>query len=857
MTFQFKNADGTLTRNSKIMIGGLAALIAIAALFLVLGLTIWKSGGTPAPAPRPLIVAGYAPMYANFRMGRAWFAPFKVNPNIYTHLILAFAAVDAQSNVVLTDMKSDNDGDYKSSVSALMRQYTSLRDGCSRDVLDPAPGGCRTTECEQIFQNFAGSLRPHNTNLKLILSVGGWNLSGPVDLDTSPYSVFHDILVLEPRRSAFINSCVTFIQNHKLDGIDIDIECPTMPQNLIFTPKNEDDTTGKDQLVQLQLEKKGFTALIQGLAAKLHPLNKLVSFAAGVGVAIDKAYEWKELGDAVDFINLMSYDYHGLFDSVTGPNAPLSDDYEESLNPKFNIRSCVEYIIAQGVDRAKLVVGLAAYGRTFPLKNATLPTDPDVSPFGVDFAKVDPTVCTQNTQLGAWPGAILQTKNWDLTKFSKFSQLKELTRMINKPAASSSAPTTQMIGNESIKCGAGFFTLTQGSLSFYEIMDLLKEQTPASKYFVDARTSTAYAYVTSGGPSGPQWPRTDSPTGGNETFTATTFLVSFDTLETYASKCQYVLDQKLGGVMIWSIADDDMSNEFPVSSFVYKYITNGGTLAGDDSPQLQQQEFMVTRVATPTGCDKCYISDNICVGDNWSTPGALTGYQQIGQQNCGCTYDWINVANPDVQGVILPELPPTCPYPPGVCTALGFNKNCYLSPDNKITLAGLGDPHFCKESYPQTYVPQFCGYSQTNNNSCKMCNSADDCGGGGLKCSADSDEACLTHGFCDDATTNDKACTPCQFSTKSDCPNGACTRSMSDPCTQTVKRGCCPRGVSFEGCTFSAPTGLPTDRAGMSCYDINGECGWCDSDHTKPLYCTRGTVPDGLSPAERAKCFLK
>lgn len=71
----------------------------------------------------------------------------------------------------------------------------------------------------------------------------------------------------------------------------------------------------------------------------------------------------------LDWVNIMSYDYHGAFDhpQPTGVNAPLYSDSTPGG------RSCVDITLtdylAAGIPEHKIVLGLATYGRTYMLEN--------------------------------------------------------------------------------------------------------------------------------------------------------------------------------------------------------------------------------------------------------------------------------------------------------------------------------------------------------------------------------------------------------------------------------------------------------------------------------------------------------
>lgn len=66
----------------------------------------------------------------------------------------------------------------------------------------------------------------------------------------------------------------------------------------------------------------------------------------------------------LDYINLMTYDFHGSWDGRTGQNSPLYSSGE------FNIHATVQNWIRHGASRQKIFLGLGFYGQSFTLANA-------------------------------------------------------------------------------------------------------------------------------------------------------------------------------------------------------------------------------------------------------------------------------------------------------------------------------------------------------------------------------------------------------------------------------------------------------------------------------------------------------
>lgn len=124
-----------------------------------------------------------------------------------------------------------------------------------------------TTQLDRLVQ------LAHNNNVKVLISVGGWNGG-----DDTAFSAIAASLSL---RTTFINNLFSFVTAHNLDGVDIDWEFP--------------DSTGSDN----------YTFLMAELSSRLKNSGKLLTAAV---------WGWNSEGVAnsvypyVDYLNLMAYD---------------------------------------------------------------------------------------------------------------------------------------------------------------------------------------------------------------------------------------------------------------------------------------------------------------------------------------------------------------------------------------------------------------------------------------------------------------------------------------------------------------------------------------------------------------------
>ncbi|MBI4511978.1 MAG: cellulose binding domain-containing protein [Deltaproteobacteria bacterium] len=190
-------------------------------------------------------------------------------------------------------------------------------------------------------------LKGANPHLKTLISVGGWTWS----------SGFSEAALTAANRDRFSQSCVAFMKRYGFDGIDIDWEYPG--GGGLATGRPED--------------KRNFTLLLESLRKKLNEEGQrdgrqyLLTIAAPSGPNMIANIELGNIQRSLNWINIMTYDFHGGWESVTNFNSPLyassSDPSPESIRTSFNTEAAVRAYLAGGVPTDKIVIGVPFYGR--------------------------------------------------------------------------------------------------------------------------------------------------------------------------------------------------------------------------------------------------------------------------------------------------------------------------------------------------------------------------------------------------------------------------------------------------------------------------------------------------------------
>ena len=142
----------------------------------------------------------------------------------------------------------------------------------------------------------------------------------------------------------FIQSAVHFVNYFGLDGIDLDWELNDVPTN--------------------PLDKEHFSLLMSGMGEefKKHDPPYLLTFSATADpYKANNAYYLEEVHPHIDWINVMTYNYHGAWENFTGIDQPLYGKWEESFIPAYyqsNVNDTIQYYIEGGVPPEKLVLGV-------------------------------------------------------------------------------------------------------------------------------------------------------------------------------------------------------------------------------------------------------------------------------------------------------------------------------------------------------------------------------------------------------------------------------------------------------------------------------------------------------------------
>ncbi|GAP85921.1 putative glycosyl hydrolases family 18 protein [Rosellinia necatrix] len=217
-----------------------------------------------------------------------------------------------------------------------------------------------------LFEDFT-AIKSGNPGLKAIVAVGGWTFNDP----GATQAVFSDMVSSAENRKAFIGNLMGFMRKYGFDGVDFDWEYPGAP-----------DRGGKEE------DGKNFVTFLKELddVNKQQPEKYIVSFTVPTSYWYLRWFDLKAI-DYVDWVNVMSYDLHGVWDSTN----PIGNQVLAHTN-LTEIKLALDLFWRNGVEAEKLNLGLGFYGRSFQL------SDPTCHEPGCQFkGGASPGPCSQNS----------------------------------------------------------------------------------------------------------------------------------------------------------------------------------------------------------------------------------------------------------------------------------------------------------------------------------------------------------------------------------------------------------------------------------------------------------------------------
>ncbi|XP_023310413.1 chitotriosidase-1-like [Anoplophora glabripennis] len=248
----------------------------------------------------------YFTSWTVYRNGTGHFDVEDIDPSLCTHLVFAFIGITADGKIHLLD------------------EWESSDDGLAG------------------FSHFT-NLTQANPDLKLLVSMGGWNEA------SKNYSI---VAADSAKRKVLVEEVVQFLDDHNYHGFDLAWLYPGIRD-------------GSDS----EHDAANYVELLKELKAALSAKGYILSAAVSGGITnMDIAYQIPLVSELLDIINVMVYDFHGSAETHVCHFAPLTaSSKDDDGNATLNVKSGIQHWIDKGADPAKLHLGVGTYGRTFTL----------------------------------------------------------------------------------------------------------------------------------------------------------------------------------------------------------------------------------------------------------------------------------------------------------------------------------------------------------------------------------------------------------------------------------------------------------------------------------------------------------
>ena len=217
-----------------------------------------------------------------------------------------------------------------------------------------------------------GTLTINTTYIEEVMALKNYGIRVTMVIDganSAPLKAMVKLCNNASTRATFVRNILNLVTTYNFDGVDIDWEFPGV---LSSQSGYEQYTTSVDI--------KNLNSLLQELRAGFNELqeaggsNYILSVATPPTYWGVDRYDYKAINTYCDYVNMMSYD---LNKSSTASH--LTHVYKPSNN--YSYQFCCEYGISYytslGLDKSKIILGSAAYGKAYKLTgtvtNSSLP----------------------------------------------------------------------------------------------------------------------------------------------------------------------------------------------------------------------------------------------------------------------------------------------------------------------------------------------------------------------------------------------------------------------------------------------------------------------------------------------------
>jgi chitinase len=198
-------------------------------------------------------------------------------------------------------------------------------------------------------------LKAKYKDLKILIAIGGWTFSGQFSIAAQPANL-----------QSFVKSCIDMFINGNIpglapgaaagifDGIDIDWLYPAFQRT---------DNESRGGYKFSPNDTQDYTTMLAEFRKQLGPNHLLTIFAPGDENKYSKI-QLNQISQYLDWINLMTFDYHGG-DIQTDIQAPLYCDPKDPsplIEKTYCINDSINGYLNAGIPASKILLGIPFYG---------------------------------------------------------------------------------------------------------------------------------------------------------------------------------------------------------------------------------------------------------------------------------------------------------------------------------------------------------------------------------------------------------------------------------------------------------------------------------------------------------------
>ncbi len=350
-------------------------------------------------------------------------------------------------------------------------------------------------------------------NVKITMSVGGWTRG----------QMFSQMAATPETRKIFIDSMIAMLKQLPwIGGVDLDWEYPGAPEETPLTAIDDIVDFGRNYgSKDVTLDKANFNALLGELRAAMDAAGytdmPLSICESANYTATSARQDLDTVAKYVDFVNVMTYDMTGSFDATTGHHAALKKNAYSAFSAEGAIEGYLKHFKPE-----QLNIGVATYSRSW----GNVVPDANGNVLGVTAGTATPAA---------------DTKHPDASKDSRYVRGNgDSGTGVYGPDAENKHKQTdfpEVIGK--------FYGLYPGGMwTSVELNKFAKD--PAYRIMWDDASKAPYMYNAE-----------------------KKIFISYENERSIAEKGKFVTENKLGGIIFWETAQDDFTNNYPLTTSIY------------------------------------------------------------------------------------------------------------------------------------------------------------------------------------------------------------------------------------------------------------------------------------------------